>query len=224
MSNIIDLGSLGEVELIHSVGDDLTVVNSARISYGKTKTELDDKDIKLINYLIKNNHVSTLEHTLMTFRVKAPKPIIVQWFRHKSQCFNEVSGRYVEFEEEFYYPDEFRVQSDSSKQASIEAEWSGDKQYVMKFFYEEAIKQGYARYKSLLNMGVAKEQARMVLPFGFMSEAYISMNLRSFLHWYEARSHEHSQWEIRCFANAVYDLVEPLYPNTIKAFKDRNNV
>ena len=222
--NKIDLGALGEIELVDIMGNDLTVVNSARISYSKRKEEIDEGDIKLIKYLIKHNHVSTLEHCYMTFRVKCPKPIAVQWMRHQSQKFNEISGRYVEFEDEFYTPDHFRQQHVSSKQASVEGVWSDVFHDGIKEQYQVAIHQAYTTYKWLLEQGVAKEQARMVLPFGFMTELYVSMNLRSFLHWYVARIDPHAQWETQQLAKAALQLVEPHFKHSIEAFKESQNV
>lgn len=223
--SIIDLGALGEIELVDIAGSDLSVCNAARVSYGKRKIELDEADIKLIKYLIKHNHVSVLEHNLMTFRVKLPKPIAVQWMRHQSQKFNEISGRYVEFKDEFYTPDNFRKQHASSKQASVEAEWSEAELLDINTVYKESINSAYNSYKFLLDKGVAKEQARMILPFGFMTEIYASMNLRSFMHWYIARVDPHAQWEIQQFAKAALQLVEPHFKHSIEAFKEiKSNV
>lgn len=221
----IDLGALGEIELVEVAGSDISVVCAARVSYGKRKTELDEADIKLIKYLIKHNHVSVLEHNLMTFRVKLPKPIAVQWMRHQSQKFNEISGRYVEFEDEFYIPEKFRKQHESSKQASVEAEWNSLEEPTINMLYRDAINNSYIKYKRLLELGVAKEQARMILPFGFMTEIYASMNLRSFMHWYIARIDSHAQWEIQQFAKAAIQLVEPHFKHSIEAFKEiKSNV
>jgi thymidylate synthase (FAD) len=218
LKDIKSLGSLGEIELIDYMGTDLTIVNSARVSYGKRKLALDDKDRKLIRYLIKNNHVSTLEHCYMTFRIKCPKPINVQWLRHQSWKFNEISGRYVEFENEFYIPDSFRQQHKSSKQASIEGDLSSKSQDWARDMYKDSIDKAYSTYLHLLDSGIAKEQARGVLPFAFMTEFYATCNLRSFIHWYIARSHEHAQWEIQQFAKALMEKVKVIYPEAVECF------
>lgn len=214
----VDLGNLGTVELVDFMGTDLTISNSARVSYGKRKTKLDEKDEKLIKFLIKHNHVSTLEHCVMTFMVRCPKPINVQWLRHRSQAFNEISGRYVEFEDDFYIPEVFREQSKDSKQAS-EKSVLFDKDYLAGFF-EGLYTSAHEKYKKLIDLGLAKEQARMAMPFGFMTEFYVTMNLRSFLHWYRARVDKHSQWEIQQFAKASLHLVKDLYPVATKTFME----
>lgn len=218
-----NLGSLGEIELVRTSGSDLDIVNGARVSYGVRKTELEEKDIRLINYLVKHDHMSPFEHTQLTFRVKCPKPIAVQWMRHRTWSYNEISGRYVELEEEAYIPSKFRQQAKSNKQASIEGEFTEAEQDHILRIYEAALSTSYNTYKRLLLKGVAKEQARMVLPFGFMTEFEATVNLRNFIHWYKLRDHEGAQYEIQQFARAAIQLVEEseAFKHSISAFKNR---
>ena len=106
------------VDLVDYVGSDLSVVNSARVSFGKHKTELDEKDKKLIKYLIKHKHTSTLEHCFVTFRVKVPLFVRSQHHRHRTWSYNEISRRYTNFDIQFYEPEAFRTQHESNRQAS----------------------------------------------------------------------------------------------------------
>ena len=108
----------GYVELVDHMGSDLTIVNSARVSFGKHKQTLDEKDIKLIKYLVKNKHTSTFEHNVVTFRIKVPLFVRSQHHRHRTWSYNEISRRYTDFNIEFYEPDSFRTQHKSNRQAS----------------------------------------------------------------------------------------------------------
>lgn len=214
---------IGELELIAVAGDDLSIVNSARVSYGKRKTEIDESDKKLIKYLINHNHVSTLEHCFITFKARIPKPIAVQWMRHK-WAYNEQSGRYIEIEDEFYTPQSIRKQHESSKQASVEFEFPEEDAVHIRNIYYNTYKIAHAAYKQLISKGVAKEQARMVLPFGFYTEMWASCNLRSFLHWYKARSDSHAQWEFQEIAKTALSMVEDKFPVAIAAFKEKEGI
>ena len=197
-----------KVELIQTMGSDLTVVNSARVSLNKEKQSIDDKDIKLIKYLIKNKHVSVLEHCFFTFRFEIPIYIARQLMRHRSWSFNEVSGRYVEFEEKFFTPESFRFQSPSIKQGSVEDVDGKLSQSEVRTIYNKAITHQYNAYKQLLDMGVAREQARGLLGTALYTNLYGSCNLRSLIHFLELRLHEHSQKEIRDLAQEMYCLVK----------------
>ncbi len=109
---------IGKVEYVDHMGTDLTIVNSARVSFGVEKQELDERDIKLIKYLIKHRHTSTLEHNVMTFRFKVPLFIRSQHHRHRTWSYNEISRRYTDVNLEFYQPNQFRTQHKSNRQAS----------------------------------------------------------------------------------------------------------
>ena len=113
---------IGFVELVDFMGTDLTVVNSARVSFGKQKDEIDNRDKNLINYLIKHRHTSTLEHNVVTFRFCVPLFVRSQHHRHRTWSYNEISRRYTDFNIQFYNPKSFRTQHDSNRQASNENE------------------------------------------------------------------------------------------------------
>jgi len=211
-----------KVELVNSWGNDLMVVNSARVSLGKHKNVLDLSDEKLINYLVKHNHVSTLEHCGFTFRLEIPIYIARQLMRHRSWSFNEISGRYVEFEDDFFTPDKFRLQDKDIKQGSKNDIEGKLNQEEIKFIYESALDNAYTAYNHLLQAGVCKEQARGVLPLSLNTQLYATANIRSFFHFLKLRLDSHSQAEIREISQTMLDLVKNIDGNpfeyTLKAF------
>ena len=225
--NSIDLygDGIGKVELVDAVGSDLTIVNSARVSFGVHKSELDDKDKKLIRYLIKHKHTSTLEHCFVTFRVKVPLFIRSQHHRHRTWSYNEISRRYTAEKLEFYEPKVFAMQHDSNRQASDRNNlidpvlW-----HALKFTASELVKSHHQDcvelYNKLMEKGVCREQARGVLPQNLYTEYYASANLNNILKFIELRSHEGAQWEIQKVAEAMLQILEGLYPETLKAYNE----
>jgi thymidylate synthase (FAD) len=228
---------IGKVELVDHVGNDLTIVNSARVSFGVHKTELDDKDRKLIRYLIKHKHTSTLEHCFVTFRVKVPLFIRSQHHRHRTWSYNEISRRYTDENLEFYEPKAFRTQHASNRQASNENELinpsmtdvvdvtiGGEPAEVSAsdmVSYHNA--SSVILYNKLMQKGVCREQARGVLPQNLYTEYYASANLSNILKFIDLRSHEGAQWEIQRVAEAMLQILEELYPETLKAYNEVKN-
>ncbi len=217
----------GHVTLIDHLGDDLTVVNSARVSFGNKKEKLDKRDIKLIEYLVKNKHDSPLRHVQLQFRVKAPEFIMRQWYKHvigigytvhrePDHAWNEISGRYVTYEPQFYRPERFRLQSEDNKQATKDE--AVENNLGAKVAYNTAIELSYKLYKELLGMGVGKEQARGVLPVSFYTEVIWTASLQAVMNFVSLRDHEHAQWEIREYAKAVRSLVSQVAPHTLEAW------
>lgn len=212
---------LAFVSLIQHVGDDAGVVNSARISFSKKVADVEDKDKKLIKYLLAHQHGTPFESNSLTFHIKAPIFISRQHFRHRISSFSEISGRYVEMKDEFYIPTKFRKQSPSNRQASID-----------EFVDEAAVRQGYrdvlelaySNYTKLLEAGVSREQARGVLPVCTYTQYYWTCNLRSFLHFIGLRLHEGAQWEIQQLAKAMLEQVEPIFPVSIAAWKELKKI
>ncbi|HJV90539.1 MAG TPA: FAD-dependent thymidylate synthase [Holophagaceae bacterium] len=208
----------GFVKLIDHMGSDLSVVNAARVSFGKRKDAFDEGDAKLIKYLAKHEHTSPFRHTALTLHVKAPIFVFRQWMKHRiGSEFNEISGRYVVFpDDEFYVPEVFRMQSKDNKQGSfgeIEPEHRGPAAET----FLQACKDSVKQYRALLEMGVCKEQARCVLPVGLYSEVYWTVSLQAVAHFIRLRSEGHAQWEIQQYAHAVAKVVEQVYPVSLKA-------
>lgn len=208
----------GFVQLIDHLGSDLSVVNAARVSFGKRKDAFDDGDAKLIKYLAAHEHTSPFRHTAMTLHVKAPIFVFRQWMKHRiGSEFNEISGRYVEFpEDEFYVPEVFRRQAKVNKQGS-EGEIDEAHRGPAASTYLEACRGSVRQYKELLAMGVCKEQARCVLPLGLYSEVYWTVSLQAVAHFIRLRSDAHAQWEIQQYAAAMRTIVERVYPVSLKA-------
>jgi len=218
---------IGKVEYVEHMGSDLSIVNSARVSFGKHKEELDDKDKKLIKYLIKHRHTSTLEHCLVTFRLKVPLFIRSQHHRHRTWSYNEISRRYTEENLEFYEPKTFRTQHKSNRQASNVDELDP----IMGYFedggpnYASSVIRSHHRnsvslYNSLMDKGVCREQARGVLPQNLYTEYYASVNLNNLIKFIELRTHDGAQWEIQQVARACLSIAENLWPVAISSYRE----
>lgn len=213
---------IGYTALIQHIGDDCSVVNSARVSFGKQINQIEDKDRKLIKFLLEHSHGSPLEHNSLTFLVKCPLFVARQWMRHRISSFNEVSARYVEVKDEFYIPQNFRKQSTSNRQASIDEfikQDDGDLCLYVGSLYGQAHK----LYKEMLEAGVCREQARAVLPLATYTQYYWTCNLRSFLHFIKLRDHKDAQYEIQQYARAMLEQVKEIFPETIKIWQELNN-
>jgi len=220
---------VGYVELVDYMGSDITVVNSARVSFGKHKTEMEEGDEKLINYLIKHRHTSTLEHNTVTFRFKVPLFVRSQHHRHRTWSYNEISRRYTDFNIEFYEPSAFRTQHKSNRQASNSDSLINPKLYEGFAFEDDegcaaAVKKHHkdclAFYNNLLSVGICREQARGVLPQNMYTEYYGTANLNNILKFVDLRTHEGAQWEIQQVAIAVLDITKGLFPVTVEAYKN----
>ena len=213
--------NIGSVEYVQHMGDDLTIVNAARVSFGKQKEQLDGRDRKLIKYLIDHRHTSTLEHKLVTYRFVVPLFVRSQHHRHRTWSYNEISRRYTEENLRFYEPVSFRTQHKSNRQASnldevnpiVYPDWddpgSGYKaDQVIKMHHEASVE----LYKNLMNNGVCREQARGVLPQNLYTEYYGTVNLNNLVKFIGLRTHDGAQWEIQKVAEACRTIAESLWP------------
>ena len=218
---------IGHVEYVEHMGSDLSIVNSARVSFGKHKEELDGKDKKLIKYLIKHRHTSTLEHCIVTFRFKVPLFIRSQHHRHRTWSYNEISRRYTEENLQFYEPKTFRTQHKSNRQASNVDELDP----IMGYFedggpnYASSVVRSHHRnsvslYNDLMDKGVCREQARGVLPQNLYTEYYGTVNLNNLIKFIELRTHDGAQWEIQQVARACLSIVEELWPVAISSYRE----
>jgi thymidylate synthase (FAD) len=208
------------------MGTDLTVVNSARVSFGVERTDLDDKDRRLIKYLIKHKHTSTLEHNSLTFKFTVPLFVRSQHHRHRTWSYNEISRRYTEKDLRFYTPEEFRTQHKSNRQASNQQGLINPRVYgnlslltasdVIKSRVDDCVN----TFESLLDAGVCREQARMILPQNLYTEYYGSCNLSNLLKFIDLRSHEGAQWEITKVAEACLQIATDLWPETVTAYRE----
>lgn len=226
---------IGKVQLIQSMGSDATVVRSARVSFGNDEDGdvLNDRDKKLIRYLIKHKHTSTLEHCSVTFKFVVPLFIRSQHHRHRTWSYNEISRRYTAEDLKFYEPKQFRTQHANNRQASNTQElidpWIDEPDQwvqgrrasdVVRDHHEDSLR----LYNQLLEAGVCREQARGVLPQNLYTEYYGTANVNNILKFVDLRSHEGAQWEIVRVAEAVTTILEQLYPETMKAYKEIKDV
>lgn len=220
---------IGKVDYVEHMGTDLTVVNSARVSFGVQKENLDARDKRLIRYLIQHRHTSTLEHNVITFRFSVPLFVRSQHHRHRTWSYNEISRRYTDVNIQFYEPKSFRTQHKSNRQASnadelIDPNLPGHggidltASCVMGMHHKFSLK----LFNDLIEAGVCREQARGVLPQNMYTEYYGTCSLLNALKFISLRSHEGAQWEIRKVAEAMLEILEDLYPVTIAAYKEHN--
>jgi thymidylate synthase (FAD) len=226
---------IGSVSLVAHMGTDLTIVNSARVSFGNKKTELDDKDRRLIKFLVKHKHTSTFEHNVVTFKFVVPLFVRSQHHRHRTWSYNEISRRYTEKNMDFYLPSRFRTQHRSNRQASNPEElvdpkvWNEEtgilakSSMTMSELLQIRTRDCLDTYHMMLERGVCREQARMVLPQNLYTEYYGTCNLSNLLKFIDLRSHEGAQWEIQKVANACLDIASELWPIAVASFREQKN-
>ena len=206
-----------ETKLFDVMGTDLTVVNAARVSFGKKKEKFEDGDAFLIRYLAKHNHWSPFGHCMLQFHIKAPVFVARQLVKHQiGLVWNEISRRYVDTVPEFYEVDKWRGRPVDKKQGSDgEVEKQGSCMYSKQMVENNAI----IAYNDLLNAGVAPEQARMVLPQSLMTEWYWSGSLYAFARVCNLRCAEDSQYETRLIANEIDTLCYQKFPISWKELR-----
>ena len=226
---------IGRVDLVDWMGNDLTIVNSARVSFGKHKEELDEKDTRLINYLVNHRHTSTFEHNVATFRFVVPLFVRSQHHRHRTWSYNEISRRYTDVNIQFYEPHAFRTQHESNRQASNadelinpEVELDGFEMFSMHSFLADDAVQFHNQcslelYNKLIEAGVCREQARGVLPQNLYTEYYGTVNLSNLMKFIDLRTHEGAQWEIQKVAEACLEIAEGLWPVAVGAYRRAKN-
>lgn len=222
--SMIHLLDKGFIEIVSSMGTDSSVVNAARVSFNNDQSAVDtERDIKLIKYLLINGHTSPFEHVTFTFHVKCPLFIRSQWMRHRTWSFSEISRRYTSEDIDFYIPTSLRVQDENDRQASKE-------EFLEEIFPGESVEKSLTimsehalqNYYWMLDIGVAREQARMILPQNMYTRFYATVDLHNLLHFIKLRSSSHAQYEIRCYSDAILSLIEEYVPLTIKAWRDVN--
>jgi len=192
-------------------GSDLDVANDAWVSTGKLITDLEPKHKKFILSLARRGHTSPFRHCKIKVFVKMPIFVERQFFKHQVGVdVNSISGRYVDFSDEYYQPDEWRKASESIKQGSLLEEI--DKPHNANAIYEYATKSASAVYDELIKQGVSKEQARMVLPLSLITQCVVTFSLQAAAHFYNLRFESHAQREIQPFAHALGELCKQHFP------------
>ncbi len=222
----------GFVRVIDYMGDDSSVVQSARVSYGKgTKKISNDKG--LIKYLMRHRHSTPFEMCEIKFHIKLPIFIARQWIRHRTANVNEYSARYSILDKEFYIPsaENLAAQSQINNQGRGDALTDDEASNVIQILKNDA-EQTYSNYETLLNensaggvldegkLGIARELARMNLTLNTYTQWYWKIDLNNLLHFLALRADDHAQYEIRVYADVILDLVKKWVPLTFEAFED----
>ena len=209
----------GFVRLDESMASDLAVVNGARVSFARHKTELDESDEGLIRFLMRERHASPFEHSVFRFHVRCPIFVAREWFRHRWSSFNEFSLRYAKATDDFYVPEPEDVRTQVGKPGAYSFEPVDDElaertREELREVYEHA----FATYERLVEAGVARELARSALPVGAYTEFYWTVNARSLMNFVSLRAAEAAQREIRRYADAVETFFAEKMPVTHAAF------
>ena len=224
----IDVLDKGYIEVVDTLGNDLTPVNAARVSFGGRSDQFTDKDRKLSKFLIKHKHFSPFRHQHIQVIIKAPEFVMRQWYKHvvgiettsshvtKDHAWNEISGRYVPYDE-FYEPTEFRKQSEDNKQAS---DGLLNDQVTATIKWRTTQTKLIETYKEFLNMGMAKEQARSILPLTVYTKVWWTASFQSIMNFIELRDEPTSQVEIQEYARALKKTMLDVFPETTKLWSE----
>lgn len=221
----IDVLDHGFVRLVDHMGDDLSIVRAARVSYDAAwrTGENEGSDRRLINYLMKNRHTTPFESVVFQFEVKAPIFVMRQWHRHRMATINELSARYRELPEEFYVPkpEHIGAPSKDNKQGRTHEpiDGAGNASSLMQVANEHS----FRVYRELLAMGAPRELARSVLPVATYSHMFWKADLHNLLHFLGLRLHEHAQYEIRVYAEAMRRLVQQIVPVAMSAWEENRS-
>lgn len=214
------LGVNPETKLVEYMGSDLSVVNSARASFGKHKKIFDESDSRLLKYLARNQHWSPFYHPHITLWMKEPIFIARQLMRSQvGLSISELSRRYIDREPEFYIPGCWRARAESVKQGS-EGFLGKEGQAYVKERYEQMILGTLQSYQALLDAGVAPEMARLILPQSLFTEWYWTGSLYAFFRVWSLRSNAHAQWEAQQTAERIREVIYPLFPASWDALEE----
>jgi len=219
----IDVLDKGFAELWLSMGDDFTIVQAARTSYlGESKGE--EADLKLLRYLATHRHDTPFEMVEVVVRLKTPIFVARQIFRSRTFSFNEVSRRYTSEEIEFYIPDVLRGQDAKNKQASASDSITSDLQRRLVWTLTKSTELAMNAYDDMIHEGVAREQARMVLPTNLYTTFVMKGNLRNWIHFLGLRADSHAQWETQQYAWAILEILKTVAPHTIALYQEMGRI
>ena len=211
---------ISDVRLINMMGSDRTAVESARVSFssdeflGFQDEPLDERDEKLLSFLIRSGHTSVHEHSVLTFRITCPLYISKQIMRHRTFSYNEISRRYTSKDMEFFVPHHFRKQAKKNLQCSTQE--GVDDHLKAVAIYEEIVKQAKKAYDQLIELGVCREQARGVLPNCMYTSFYMTGNLNNWFKFLKLRLDDHAQEEVRIVALEIKRVIADYFPVTSK--------
>lgn len=219
-SHYIKIHDHGFVGLVDHMGSDAAIVEAARVSY-QTGTKATRTDRALIRYLMRHKHTSPLEMCEVKLHIRAPIFVLRQWIRHRTASVNEESGRYSEIREMFFSPalGDLAPQSLDNKQGR-EGEFPLHKQKAIRNVIEANNEYSFASYRALLGEDLARELARITLPLTAYSSLYWKIDLHNLLHFLTLRTDSHAQKEIRDYADAILEIIRPLFPYAVEAWED----
>lgn len=220
---VLDHGMVRLVDCMPSVSSEATsfesaIVQMARVSYG-TGTKSFREDIGLVKYLLENDHTSPFEGVVLKFHIKMPIFVARQWVRHRTASINEYSARYSVLEDDFYIPDPERLttQSETNKQGSSEVLIKTPNR-VCEIIKNHSIN-SYKIYEELLSLGLSRELARVVVPVNVYTQMYWVINLHNLLKFLKLRMDSHAQYEIRVYADAIFDIMRAIAPNIMETWR-----
>jgi thymidylate synthase (FAD) len=211
----------GFVRLVDYMGGDESIVQAARVSYGKGTKSVNEDRI-LLRYLMRHMHTTPFEMVELKFHVKLPIFVARQWIRHRTANVNELSGRYSIMKDEFYVPsaDTIKRQSINNKQGRSDEEISPELQQKILSILLQDQQTSYNHYEELLNDNIARELARVNLPLSLYTEWYWKIDLHNLLHFLHLRMDKHAQFEIRIYAETMGEIVRSVAPMAWEAFED----
>lgn len=210
----------GFIRVIDYMGTDASIVQAARVSYG-VGTKKKQEDRGLINYLMRHGHTTPFEMCEIKLHIKLPIFVMRHWIRHRTANVNEYSARYSVLSNEFYIPelDQIARQSEINKQGKSDIAMDQAKAREIINIMKEVSSDAYEKYAHMLNdMSLARELARTILPVSVYTEVYWKIDLHNLLHFLKLRADSHAQYEIRCYANKILDIVKAWVPFTYDAF------
>ena len=217
---------VGFVEYIQHMGNDLTIVNAARASTGKESLQFDEKDKKLLNFLIKSGHTSTLEHNILTVRCKVPLFVSKQHMRHRTASYNEISRRYTAENIEFYFPEALRPQDKKNRQSTLNEDYNPVLEttgLTASDSLHDHCEKTLKVYNEMIDKGIGRELARMYLPQNLYTTYWATANLHNWMGFIEKRDHIDAQLEIRVLAQGISNIIKELWPHAYEAYKQYNS-
>ena len=221
----IDLLNEGFVRLEHVAGDDLFIVNAARISFLQKSNELTKREEGLISFLMRERHGTPFEMVEFWWHVRCPIFVAREWFRHRIASYNEMSGRYRELPNDFYLPELNNVRTQVGKPGSYSFEPVNNEVALRTIErFEQAYAVTWKLYQDMLSDGVAKELARSVLPVGIYTEFLFKCNFRSLMNFISLRASEHALYEIRVYAQAIAKVVANIVPVAWSKFEEHGRI
>lgn len=219
-------GNWGHVVLESRMADDLSVVNSARVSFGRRSDSLGPSEIGLIKFLMREQHGTPFEHNSFRFVINVPIFVAREWFRHRvGWSYNEFSARYSQMPDQWYVPEQSAIRTQVGKPGSYTFEpITGALASEIIDTINESQAHAFRTYTWLIDQGCAKELARTVLPVGMFTSFYATCNARSLMHFIALRNHPNAQREIREAADAIEDIFAAIMPITYEAFLENERV